>query len=295
MSTPANFNGARPVIDVNDTAMLLIDHQSGLFQTVGDMPMPELRARAAALAKMASLAGIPVITTASVPQGPNGPLIPEIHENAPHAKYIARKGEINAWDNPEFVAAVKATGRKTLIIAGTITSVCMAFPAIAAVADGYKVFAVIDASGTYSKMAQEITLARVVQAGVVPMDTAAVASELQRTWNRPDAAEWAEVYTKVFPAYQLLIESYSKAQDVVKNNEHDQGSMPVIGVHDIRFPLQAFQQLKCRGGEKHILAPIRGRIRAVDRAIGDGFPANQVKWHAVHLTLKDLSGARAGF
>ncbi|WP_262940575.1 isochorismatase family protein, partial [Klebsiella pneumoniae] len=111
MSTPANFNGARPVIDVNDTAMLLIDHQSGLFQTVGDMPMPELRARAAALAKMASLAGIPVITTASVPQGPNGPLIPEIHENAPHAKYIARKGEINAWDNPEFVAAVKATGR----------------------------------------------------------------------------------------------------------------------------------------------------------------------------------------
>ena len=123
-------------------------------------------------------------------------LIPEIHENAPHAKYIARKGEINAWDNPEFVAAVKATGRKTLIIAGTITSVCMAFPAIAAVADGYKVFAVIDASGTYSKMAQEITLARVVQAGVVPMDTAAVASELQRTWNRPDAAEWAEVYTK---------------------------------------------------------------------------------------------------
>lgn len=56
MSTPANFNGARPVIDVNDTAMLLIDHQSGLFQTVGDMPMPELRARAAALAKMASLA-----------------------------------------------------------------------------------------------------------------------------------------------------------------------------------------------------------------------------------------------
>ncbi len=76
---------------------------------------------------------------------------------------------------------MKATGRKTLIIAGTITSVCMAFPAIAAVADGYKVFAVIDASGTYSKMAQEITPARVVQAGVVPMDTAAVASELQRT------------------------------------------------------------------------------------------------------------------
>lgn len=149
MSSPANFNGLRPVIDVNDSVMLLIDHQSGLFQTVGDMPMPELRARAAALAKMATLAKMPVITTASVPQGPNGPLIPEIHANAPHAQYIARKGEINAWDNEDFVKAVKATGRKTLIIAGTITSVCMAFPAISAVAEGYKVFAVIDASGTY--------------------------------------------------------------------------------------------------------------------------------------------------
>jgi nicotinamidase-related amidase len=219
MSTIANFNGQKPIIDPNNAAMLLIDHQSGLFQTIGDMPMPVLRNHAAALAKMASLAKLPVITTASVPQGPNGPLIPEIHANAPHATYVARKGEINAWDNPDFVAAVKATGRKQLIIAGTITSVCMAFPAIAAVQDGYQAFAVVDASGTYSKMAQEITLARIVQAGVVPMDTAAVASELQRTWNRTDAQEWANVYAKIFPAYQLLIESYLKAQDVEKTHE----------------------------------------------------------------------------
>ncbi len=219
MSTPANFNGQKPTIDPADAVMLLIDHQSGLFQTVGDMPMPALRAHAAALAKMATLSKIPVITTASVPQGPNGPLIPEIQQNAPHAKYVARKGEINAWDNPDFVAAVKATGRKTLIIAGTITSVCMAFPAISAVHEGYKVFAVVDASGTYSKMAQEITLARVVQAGVVPMDTAAVASELQKTWNREDAMQWAEVYTQIFPPYKLLIESYMKAQEVVTKHE----------------------------------------------------------------------------
>lgn len=219
MTTPANFHGQKPAIDPNDAVLLLIDHQSGLFQVVNDMPMPTLRAHAAALAKMATLSKIPVITTASVPQGPNGPLIPEIHENAPHAQYVARKGEINAWDNPDFVAAVQATGRKTLIIAGTITSVCMAFPAISAAYDGYKVFAVVDASGTYSKMAQEITLARVVQAGVVPMDTAAVASELQKTWNRDDAMEWAGLYTKIFPEYQLLIESYMKAQDVSKSSE----------------------------------------------------------------------------
>jgi nicotinamidase-related amidase len=199
--------------------MLLIDHQSGLFQTVKDMEFTVLRNHAIALAKMATLSKIPVITTASVPQGPNGPLIPEIHESAPHARYVARRGEISAWDNPDFVAAVKETGRKTLIIAGTITSVCMAFPAIAAVHDGYKVFAVVDASGTYTKMAQEVTLARVTQAGVVPIDTGAVASELQKTWNRPDAKEWAEVYTLIFPPYRLLIESYNKAQEVVTKHE----------------------------------------------------------------------------
>ncbi|MDT4839544.1 putative hydrolase YcaC [compost metagenome] len=95
----------------------------------------------------------------------------------------------------------------------------MAFPSISAVAAGYQVFAVIDASGTYSKMAQEITLARIVQAGVVPMDTAAVCSEVQRTWNRADAQQWAEAYSHIFPHYQLLIESYLKAQQVVSANE----------------------------------------------------------------------------
>ncbi len=125
MSPPANFGNAKPSIDPANAAMLLIEHQSGLFQTVGDMPMPELRARAAALARMATLAKLPVITTASVPQGPNGPLIPEIHQNAPHAQYVARKGEINAWDNAEFVAALKATGKKQLIIAGVVTEVCV--------------------------------------------------------------------------------------------------------------------------------------------------------------------------
>lgn len=84
MSQPANFNGAIPKIDPNQAAMLLIDHQSGLFNTVRDLNVRELRANAITLAKVATLANIPVITTASVPQGPNGPLIPEIHEAAPH-------------------------------------------------------------------------------------------------------------------------------------------------------------------------------------------------------------------
>lgn len=160
MTQPANFAGRVPRIDPDDAVMLLIDHQSGLFNTVRDLDLRQLRANAVTLAKVATLAKMPVITTASVPQGPNGPLIPEIHQVAPHAQYVARKGQINSWDNPDFVAAVKATGKKQLIIAGTITSVCMAFPAISAIAEGYQVFCVVDASGTYSKMAEEITLAR---------------------------------------------------------------------------------------------------------------------------------------
>jgi nicotinamidase-related amidase len=85
MSTPANFNGAKPIIDPANAAMLLIDHQSGLFQTIQDMPFTEVRTNATILAKVASLAKIPVITSASVPQGPNGPLIPEIHKYATRA------------------------------------------------------------------------------------------------------------------------------------------------------------------------------------------------------------------
>lgn len=128
------------------------------------MPFKRLRDHAIAMAEVASLANIPVITTASLPQGPNGPLIPEIHEAAPHAVYVPRRGEINSWDCPEFVEAVKATGRKTLVIAGTVTSVCMAFPAIDVLAEGYKVFIVPDASDTYSKEASEISTLRCVQA-----------------------------------------------------------------------------------------------------------------------------------
>ena len=111
---------------------------------------------------------IPVITTASVPTGPNGPLMPEIHQNAPDAIYVPRTGEISAWDNKQFVETVRKTGRKTLIIAGVWTSVCVAFPALQAKAEGYKVYTVMDASGDPSEMASRTTLARLTQAGVVP-------------------------------------------------------------------------------------------------------------------------------
>jgi nicotinamidase-related amidase len=203
------------MIDPKDAIMLLIDHQSGLFQLVKDIELPVLRSHVTALAKVAHLAKVPTFTTASVPDGPNGPLIPEIHQYNPDAVYIPRTGQINAWDNPAWVKAIEATKRKTLLIAGTLTSVCMAFPALSALVAGYKVFTIVDASGNWSKMATDITIARVVQAGAVPIDTFAVLTELMSTWNRPDAMDFAAIMIDhIVPGFRALVESYEKAQSV---------------------------------------------------------------------------------
>ena len=210
---PHSRGGGDALMRLDDVVMLLLDHQSGLFQVVKDIPVAELRANTAMLAKLAGILKIPVITTASVPDGPNGPLMPEIHQFAPHSVYVPRRGEVNAWDNELFVKTVRETGRKTLIMAGVWTSVCVMFPALDAIAAGYKVYAVIDASGDPSEMASRTTLARFAQAGVVPISANAVLCELQRTWNRPDAAEIAQLYTMVAPNYAAVMESYNRAQD----------------------------------------------------------------------------------
>lgn len=203
--------------DPNDAVLLLIDHQSGLFNLVKDMPVVSLRNNIIALAKVATIQKLPVITTASVPEGFNGPLIPEIAQFAPHARFVPRHGQINAWEIDEFVKAIEETKRKTLIIAGTLTDVCLAFPAICAQAAGYKVYAVVDASGNWSKMATDLTIARLAQAGVIPIDTFAMLAELQKTWNRPDANEFAKIYAEhVVPNYRLLMESYEGAQKSAK-------------------------------------------------------------------------------
>ncbi|WP_117051329.1 isochorismatase family protein, partial [Klebsiella pneumoniae] len=87
--------------------------------------------------------------------GPNGPLVPELKAQFPDAPYIARPGNINAWDNEDFVKAVKATGKKQLIIAGVVTEVCVAFPALSAIEEGFEVFVVTDASGTFNPIIRD--------------------------------------------------------------------------------------------------------------------------------------------
>ena len=211
--------GGQALLDPSDTVILLMDHQAGLFQTVKDISVADLRANTTLLAKVATLLKIPVITTASEPNGPNGPLMPEIHQAAPHAVYVPRQGEVNAWDNDDFVRTVRATGRKTLVMAGVWTSVCVMFPALDAKAAGFTVYAVIDASGDPSELVSRTTLARFTQAGVIPTSANAVLSEMHRTWNRPEAAELAKLYALATPHYAAVIESYQKAQDVARQSK----------------------------------------------------------------------------
>jgi nicotinamidase-related amidase len=209
--------GGRALLNPSDTLLLLLDHQSGLFQTVKDIQVDDLRRNTMMLAKLATLLKIPVITTASEPSGPNGPLMPEIHQSAPHAVYVPRKGEVNAWDNEDFVRTVRSTGRKTLIVAGVWTSVCVMFPALDAKAAGFNVYAVIDASGDPSEMVSRTTVARLVQGGVIPTSANAVLCEIHRTWNRPEAAELAKLYALVAPNYGAVFESYQKAQEAARS------------------------------------------------------------------------------
>jgi len=218
--------GGMSLIDPSDVLILLLDHQSGLFQTVRDISVSDLRRNVEMIARLAKLLNIPVVTTASEPAGPNGSLMPEIHEYAPHAVYVPRNGEVNAWDNDDFVATVCATGRKTLVMAGVWTSVCVMFPALDARAAGYDVYAVLDASGDPSEMASRISLARFVQGGVKPTSANALLSELHRSWARPEAAELAKLYGLAAPNYAAVAESYARARQAASEASQAQ-SHPV--------------------------------------------------------------------
>jgi hypothetical protein len=127
---------------------------------------------------------------------------------------LRAQGQNQRLGEPGFREGVQGTGRKTLIMAGVWTSVCVVFPALQAKAEGYDVYAVIDASGDVSEMASQVSLARLTQAGVIPITTNAVVGEFQRTWNRPDAAKFAELYATFAPHYRAAIESFQKAKEV---------------------------------------------------------------------------------
>jgi len=153
-------------LDRNDAALLLVDHQSGLISLVQDFSPGEFKNNVLALAATGAYFELPTVLTTSFEDGPNGPLVPELKETYPDAPYIARPGNINAWDNEDFLEAVRATGKKQLIIAGVVTEVCVAFPALSAIEEGYEVFVVTDASGTFNEVTRHSAWLRMQRAGV---------------------------------------------------------------------------------------------------------------------------------
>ena len=170
-----------------NSVLLLIDHQVGLFTGVRDIPVAELKHNVVALAKAAKVLGVPIIVTATSPEM-WGPIIPELTEALPGISIINRT-TVNAFDEPRFAKAVEATGRKKLIIAGVSTEVCLALPAIHAVGIGYDAYGVIDASGTFSETKRITGLLRMVQAGVVVTDYSTVAVEMLKDNSSPRAGD----------------------------------------------------------------------------------------------------------
>lgn len=195
-------------LSADSAALLFIDHQTGLANGVADQSLPEFKNNVIALAKLGRLFNLPIIITTSAANGPNGPVLPEITKVLPETPVVHRPGEINAWDNADFVAAVRKTGRKQLILAGISTEVCLAFAALATVADGYEVYAVIDSSGTWSKVVQEVAIQRMTQAGVIPMTWVAVGAELQRDWRKETGEGLGQIMREHLPFYGNTVASF---------------------------------------------------------------------------------------
>jgi nicotinamidase-related amidase len=194
-------------LDKDDAAVLMIDHQAGLISLVQDYMPNEFKNNVLALADIAKFFKLPTILTTSFEEGPNGPIVPELKAAFPDAPYIPRPGQINAWDNEDFVAAVKQTGRRQLIMAGVVTDVCVAFPCLSALQEGYQVFVVTDASGTFDLGVRTAALMRMQSAGAEIMNWFAVACELHRDW-RNDIEGLGNLLSNHIPNYRNLMTSY---------------------------------------------------------------------------------------
>jgi nicotinamidase-related amidase len=195
-------------LDKDKAAVLLVDHQAGLLSLVRDIEADRFKNNVLAVADLAKYFKLPTILTTSFEDGPNGPLLAELKETFPSAPYIARPGQINAWDNADFVKAVKATGRKQLIIAGVVTEVCVAFPALSAIEEGFEVFVVTDASGTFNEITRHSAWDRMSQAGAQLMTWFGLACELHRDW-RNDVEGLGALFANHISDYRNLMNSFS--------------------------------------------------------------------------------------
>lgn len=168
-----------------NSAVIFIDHQPQMAFGVTSIDRQLLKNNVVALAKTAKAFNVPTVLTAVETESFSGYIWPELLAVFPNLKPIERSS-MNSWEDAKFVEAVKKTGRKKLVIAALWTEVCLLFPALQAIAEGYEVYAVVDASGGTSQVAHDTAVQRMVQAGVIPVTWQQVVLEYQRDWARKE-------------------------------------------------------------------------------------------------------------
>jgi nicotinamidase-related amidase len=175
------------VFTPENAAMLLIDHQVGTIAWTHSHDVEEVKRNALNLARIATAVGMPLVLTSSMEDNIQGPLVSELKEIAPKAfaDRIKRVGIVNAMHDQNFSDAVKATGRKKVVVAGITTEVCVVFPVLQMLDEGYDVQVVTDASASFTKIGDDAALRRMEQAGAVITSTAQIISELAIDWTTP--------------------------------------------------------------------------------------------------------------
>lgn len=171
-----------------NAAMLLIDHQVGTMGWTHSHDLNLVKQETLKLAKIAKAVGMPVVLTSSMEDHAQGLLLPELQEILPeaYAARIKRPGIVNAMHHEGFNTAVKATGRKNLIVAGITTEVCVTFPVLQMLEEGYRVQVSADASASWSKYGDNLALRRMEIAGAVIVSVSQIISELAIDWTSPN-------------------------------------------------------------------------------------------------------------
>jgi nicotinamidase-related amidase len=200
--------GKRERLTPDNCVFAFVDHQTGLTNLVENTTTVTFKNYVVALAKTAKLHNVPVVLTTSAESGPNGPFLPEVVALLPNAPMISRPGQINAWDNSDFVAAIKKTGRKKIVISGITTDVCVAFATLSALDAGYEVYVVVDASGSMNPDVQEASIIRMANAGATIGTWFGIACELLSDWRNPAGPGSAQLFVEHFPAYAEIFHSH---------------------------------------------------------------------------------------
>src|SRR4051812_48864786 len=201
--TPIRDPQSDNLLTPRNAVLALIDYQPEQYAGVGSMERQLLVHHVTMLGRTATTFEVPVVlSTVYVKHGMGG-TNPELREALPGVPEIDRT-TMNSWEDPEFRAAVEATGRKKLILAGLWTEVCVAFPALDALRAGYEVYFVADAIGGVSKVAHDSAMERMVQAGAVPITVLGLACELQRDWGRAGADRLRGIMRAYFAGMRAL-------------------------------------------------------------------------------------------